>query len=362
MPFDGLEISFVSRYVNYQLQKDYELELVDHTPRKKEGNAYATCDIKGIHVKLYEPPCLRVKLRGSIPVFFYGDNGGHIKLKGAKKAILAFAETFYVNPSWRVLQKVEVGVNIPVSNPKEVIDAAVLFANRTSEPMDRDGYYGKQWVFPKYYTVKLYKKNESTVRFEIRLEDLTKFKSLKLTCLADLYNPDRYIRCCDFLLKYLERFVFVPKLDRRHQAEKKLFKWGDFRSSSFWSDCSSDQKVYYAKRVDELRKLFGLKDWKAFMIGGVVAEFANMLYTDEASLSAAISDYRLSSETAADLIRCCGRPKDNKPLSTSFIFVYPMAYDIRYNNDVTIYPRSYVPYSARGPPFPPHLHHLGVFK
>ena len=349
--FDGLQISFVDVDVFDLLQHTLP-EQVEHIPQNPNAVWSSTCLLRHIFVKLFHAPSFRVKLNGSIHRFIYGDNYGRFSLRKVKNAVKEYSRTFHVDEDWPVIEKIEFGVNVKTSNPKAIVDAAMMYKRKPGKPMTDEGYYGKEWDYPNYYRIKIYEKRRDVLRVEIRIEDLSKFKDLGLRRLSDLYRNARFVRCYCFLINVLNRILFVPKINGRLASLEQFKKWGYFRSSSFWSDCSSDQKGYYALIVKKLIQEYRLNDFSSFLKKEVTAEVAQMIYVPVASLLTLFSPQGLHAETAADLKRSCGRPKDNggPQKKTIPVCAHLSVANVRWLMDVLISTLSYHPLFPRGPP------------
>ena len=242
-----------------------------------------------------------LNIRGSFHKFYCGGrNDTLFTFKDFKKAVKNFAKIYHISLADNLLQKQEIGVNLSVRSPEAIIDAAVLYhgCTATKGNTKRKQYY-KEWRF-KEYIVKLYKKNDCLLRFEIRLTAVRQLRPLGMHCLADLMRKDVFVRGLARLLSSVNEFVFVPSMkDSLPEALKN--KWLKWQNEKYWGRRLKPWKKSREKgQIQKAIKDYHLVDWKKFLFKKIFEQGAKMLETSPAELNAMFSALGLQCEIFAD--------------------------------------------------------------
>lgn len=263
---------------------------------------------RGIYVHLYEGSSLGVKLHGSIHKFFSGGNNDSLfTYEDVCHAVKDFAETFGVNLSRPCIQSLEVGINIPVENPEKIIDAAILYHGCVASSYDRNGDGSfKEWTFNDY-TVKLYTKGSSILRYEFHYHRMRKLKGVQIFSLADLVDRSKFVACLFNLYYFSKEFLFVPVASAALPGELGV-KWANWRNDNYWRTLDRSRKSREKAKVNMAIASYDMDDWRFFLENAVLEQGALMLGTSVKELDATFSTFGLSAETVADPPGDCDRP------------------------------------------------------
>lgn len=301
--YDGLKLFF-------RTNKDWlKQNLPQLVLRMDEETGEVICHettFRYIHVHLYDGDSLGVKLHGSLHKFFVGDNDSLFTFEDACHAVMDFSKTFGVDLTTRI-QSLEIGVNIPVDSPEKIIEAAILYHGNppTSYVRNGDGSF-KEWTF-KDYTVKLYTKGPSILRYEFHYHRMRKLKGVQICSLADLMDRSKFIACLYNLNYFTKEFLFIPVPSAVLPGDLGE-KWANWRNDNYWKTLDRSQKSREKARVNNAIDSFEMDDWRAFLANAVLDQGAQMLGTSVMDLGATFSSFRLSEETVADLPGDCDRP------------------------------------------------------
>lgn len=329
-------------------------ELVAHASYH-DGDVFSlTTKVEGIRVKFKKRLRKIIKIDGSLHRYYTkGNNDSLFTYKNLVEAVMALASQFGFSPHYANLQRIELGVNIPIENPEDMIDAAILFGGRTATKSKRTRkWYYKEWKFTEY-TVKLYKKGEHKVRFEIRLFKKRQLDKLQLHTLSDLIDYYKFCKCLSHLVSSAKRFVFVPDYNSTTpiSVKAKVAKW---RNESYWRQFNDKNKSTKSRRIDEINdviKDYCLPDWRSILENGIREQGDLMISPEDATFS----QLGLQMETVAGTEGDRNRLEDDSPLVNAMGKNYLIqihntdAYGW-WRKDVYIYAASYVPLLPRGPP------------
>lgn len=316
------------------------------------GNVYSlTTIVEGIRVQLKKRLREIVKLDGSLHCFHTkGNNDSLFTYKELVETVIALCHQFGFDPRFANLQRIEIGVNIPIEEPKELIDAAILFSGRVATKRKQTlKHYYKEWRFSEY-TVKLYKKGEHLVRFEIRLFKKRQLDRHQLHTLSDLVDHQKFCECLSFLESSASRFVFVP-CDNSIVPISIKADLANWRNDSYWRSFNEKNKSTKSRRIVEVSNIinkYGLTDWCSVLKHGIHEQGALMISPEDATFSQLGSLW----ETVAGPKGDGNRLRDYSPTVNYGILIlslYTDAYEY-WKEDVYITPASYSPLSPRGPP------------
>lgn len=303
--YDGLKVFFWTK-MDWLKQHLPKLVL-----RVSEETGEVICHettYRGIYVHLYEGSSLGVKLHGSLHKFFTGGNNDSLfTYEDVCHAVKDFAKTFGINLSRPCIQSLEVGINIPVENPEKIIDAAILYHGCVASSYDRNGDGSfKEWTFNDY-TVKLYTKGSSILRYEFHYHRMRKLKGVQICSLADLVDRSKFVACLFNLYYFSKEFLFVPVASAALPGELGV-KWANWRNDNYWRTLDRSRKSREKAKVNMAIASYDMDDWRAFLENAVLEQGALMLGTSVKELDATFSTFGLSAETVADLPGDCDRP------------------------------------------------------
>lgn len=353
--YDGFQILILMACVYDQLEKNLS-GLVAHASYHN-GNVYSlTTIVEGIRVQLKKRLREIVKLDGSLHCFHTkGNNDSLFTYKELVETVIALCHQFGFDPRFANLQRIEIGVNIPIEEPKELIDAAILFSGRVATKRKQTlKHYYKEWRFSEY-TVKLYKKGEYLVRFEIRLFKKRQLDRHQLHTLSDLVDHQKFCECLSFLESSASRFVFVP-CDNSIVPISIKADLANWRNDSYWRSFNAKNKSTKSRRIVEVCNIinkYGLTDWCSVLMNRIHEQGALMISPEDATFSQLGSLW----ETVAGPKGDGNRLRDESPRAEEghITMNYPAqihyldAYEL-WMVGVTISAPSYYPLLPRGPP------------
>lgn len=343
--FDGIQFLLMVSMVFDQLMKKLP-ELVNHADNKT-GEVYSTTTIfKGLRVQLKQRTNKIVKVNGSIHRYFTGGaNDTLFTYTDLINAIHDLSTRLEFDPSQAKLQRIEFGVNIPVDSPEDLIDSAILYSGRApaKRKQGRRKYY-KEWAFNEYF-IKLYRKGQHLVRFEIRMLRERKLKEVLLYTLDDLNDYSKFCGCLHYLESLVDNFLFVPDAINLLPEEMRT-DWALFRNDQYWVRLNKWTKT---RRKDEVKKAierFNLTNWGLFLREDIRTQGSLMIENRVAT----ISSLGLLSETVAALNRSCDRKEDESSRIIIHVCTHPKMANEGWRADDIISSVSYFPLLPRGPP------------
>lgn len=211
-------------------------------------------------------------INGSLHRYFHSDNTGVFTYEDVCAAVNNLCRECEIRDSDNRIQSIEFGVNIPYGYPKMVIDSAILFNGRTPNRHPsiitrgkRNENPYKEWIFDQY-SVKLYGKSSSIIRFELHIDDMRKVNMLGIDSLDSLKDPQIAKLCLQYLYRSIDSFLFVP-LDREKCLPEDISSsWNSYRADSYWESIKTKQIKHRQKTivVDAIAK-FGLINWAQFL-------------------------------------------------------------------------------------------------
>lgn len=285
--FDGFQIKILVARVFDQLKK--RLRLVKHSSEQTQKVFSRTTMLDGIRVRLINRNSKVVKLNGSLHCYY---TGGHNDTLFTYKELVTSARRLSKEFCFELhdaeLKHIEFGVNIPVENPEEMIDSAILFDGKpaTGRRQNRKKYH-KEWALSEYL-VKLYRKGSHLVRFEIRMFKRRKRKEVQLYTLADLLDYDKFCFCLNYLESLAEKFLFVPDgIDIVPDAMKA--SWANYRNDQYWKRFNGKKRCTKSRMICELVKYIkntpALVDWNSVLVDGIRQQGALMISPEDATFS-----------------------------------------------------------------------------
>ena len=348
--YDGIQIFFHSREAHDRLL--HELQELAFSGHKDDGavDKYYG-DSRHFSVRIYETNPPSIKLNGSIHRYAQENNSGRFCFTGIKKAVADFSVQFHVDPEENNIQRLELGVNIPVKSPEAIIRSAMLYNGRTGRRDYQKDYLSKEWSFDQY-SVKLYKKGPHLLRYEIRITEMRKIKELGLDSLSSLCDYDHFVIALHYLYRAIDKFTFVPSDKNGSLVGKDEKDWNNYRAESYWEEIDKDKKYRSKQKLNKLIHEYKLIDWAYYLKHKTLLEGCLMLRISLPALRAKFSELGLLAETVA-------RPNGNRDRQADLItasiktILVPVHYVVRNTwctVDVIISVPSYHPLMPRGPP------------
>ena len=178
--FDGFQLLLADESIFDQL-KNSLWGLVKHEYEQTGQILSRTVNVHGIRIQLKDRKQKTVKLDGSLHRYFTrGNNDTLFTYRNLVHAVHHLTEDFGFRPYQACLQRIEFGVNIEVDKPEEILDSAILFKGSppTKQQLTHEYYY-KEWEYDEY-TIKLYRKGEHLIRYEIRMYRRRQLKKVDL--------------------------------------------------------------------------------------------------------------------------------------------------------------------------------------
>lgn len=264
--YDGLQMLVKGKRFHNQLVTNCELGMVASIETGVLKEYYGNREPFFIHAWPNAKAEPSVLIRGSLHKYYLGNNDGLFRLKDIRRAIDRFSREYGLREEDNnVIQKIEIGINLYASYPKGVIDAAMLFNGRTAKRDSNKKLASKYWHFDQY-EVKLYKKGENTLRFEVRIIDMRKIKSIiPVRSLFDLKDIHCGIASLKFLHSLIDSFLFVP-VDKENVLKGKDAKnWGTYRADSYWEELDRFRKCRNQKRVKKIISEYSLINWNDYL-------------------------------------------------------------------------------------------------
>lgn len=240
------------------------------------------------------------------------------RLKDIRKSVHAFSEKYHVNPKEENIQKIELGFNIPAKRPEAIILSTVLFRGRPGKIDPHKKYYSKTWEFEQY-KIKLYKKGQQKIRFEVSIEVMRQIQDLDLRSLSNITDLGHLIRALHYVYSTVNHFLFIPADSKNKLSAAKKTEWNEFRSQSFWEELGKDAKYRRKIKVRRIIKQYDLIDWADYIKRGIISEGSKILEMSEDDLRAKISRLGLQEETVADPIGESDRQADTKNIKKTIL-------------------------------------------
>jgi len=201
------------------------------------------------------------------------------------KATLSELQTRYgVDLEATHLQTLEIGVNIPLDYPPDVIIRnAISHRERAYTPIYADRRkVGKMCVYTDY-TIKLYDKGQqypaagNLLRFEFKALRQRVLEPYKVRTLADLTDPAKALRLAGLLLDKLGDTVFYDfsfRGDGLTEAQRLRFE--RYGNPNYWANL--DRRTLYkeGQRFTKLRAKYGCINWQKYCRKRIAEKFAEL--------------------------------------------------------------------------------------
>lgn len=203
-----------------------------------------------------------------------GDNSNNYTLEALKDTIADLSARFGIDPQATIIQRIEIGLNIPLDySPQIIIKAAIAYKYRGFDTI-RDHArrrFGKICEFSDY-AVKLYDKgrqcgkNANILRFELVLYRARALPKGIVT-LYDISRADNYTALGQMLLETISNIIFY---DFKYKGDGLTpFAWSHFQQYSnpnYWEKLTKAARTRAARRYRAKIAEYGLIDWAAFLI------------------------------------------------------------------------------------------------
>lgn len=346
--YDGILLFFLSREARDRLlHKLQGLGFFGHKDNGAVDKYYG--NIRHFFVTIYEKILPGIKLRGSLQRFAKGNNSGRYCFADIIKTVDEFCCLFCINPDEDNIQRLELGVNIPVKCPEAIIRSAMLYNGRTGIRDPKKNHFSLKWVFDQY-TVKLYRKGPHLLRYEIRITDKRILKKLGLTSLRSLCDYNNFVKALHYLYKSADKFTFVPCDSKNRLVGKDKADWNNYRAESYWEEIGKDKRYRSKNKVNKLIREYNLIDWAYYLKHKTLLEGCLMLKKSLPALRANFSELGLKAETVAGPKGNRDRQTDNVNEMNIPVRVHPAVANVWWTTDVIISVLSYFPLLPRGPP------------
>lgn len=261
-----------------------------------------------------------VIINGSLHKFYHKNNEGTFTLNEIRSATHRLQAEHHV-PADSKIERLEIGVNIPVVNAASIVSAAAYFS-RSSSILSHNSIYSayREWQFSQY-TVKLYAKRHDVVRFEIRI--FSSHKMLKsFRTLNDLTRRQNGIEAIRFLYSILDKIIFVPDAKSIKLSCISRSTWNACRNPESWKLFSKNVvHDYRAKIRQELDSNPRLPDYHAILQDGMISQAAVILACNRDKV-ATLLGCRLTKESVAEDEVRGNRPKEKIIQSDGTIYIY----------------------------------------
>lgn len=307
--YDGLQL-FIRNTVTFNRLR-FMTGAVEQTSMDT-GEVLSRCWEYGVfNIKLLFGKIPDAQINGSLHRFYCdGHNDSLLTFRQVRKAVEKFAWTFCIDLRQPCLQRLEFGVNIYAKSPEAFIDAALLYHGQGPTKIQRHkrDYY-KYWEFTDY-TVKLYKKGASLLRFEIHVKRLRWLNDARICSLEDMRHKNVFVKLLHRLIMCADEFLFVPT---RNDAmpEDIREKWASLRDLSNWLSLKPYQKTRQKQWVQHTIDQYSLVDWTSYLKKNIRQIGSRMLETDETTFAAMFSTLGLHAQTVAGPQRDCDRQAED---------------------------------------------------
>lgn len=310
-----LQVYFKDQHVYAQLQQELP-ELSFYGPLVT-GSVEKLYGKRHHFFETFYESCYGIKLRGSLHKFAHGNNADTFTFLEIKTAVKDLMIQYHIPPD-TPLQQIEFGVNLPFSCPEVVIDSAMLYNGRRGTRYIGKDYYAIEWTFSSmridskgksrnrvYYVVKLYKKDDQLLRYELHIEDIRKIaKSTGIKLISDLLDDSKLLLALQFLFDSISMLFFVPDDYKKKLPSSLRDIWGAYRADSFWGEYedrhNKNKKSYLKKHITRAIHKYDLIDWQAVMRDHFIKEGALIAGVSENQLFATFSHLGSQCETVAD--------------------------------------------------------------
>ena len=237
-------------------------------------------------------PC--VVIRGSLHKFFKGNNDDLFTHPQAKKAIRKLMRQFVI-PHRAIITRLEVGFNIEIDNPRAVCNDAIMINGHFRTDLEQY-FYGRDWHSAEWsfmekngrvnFIIKLYKKTEKIVRFEIKAYHIDSIFPF-VNRLIDLKREEVFIACQDAAFRRLKKMDFIPRsfVLSLPDAEMKstLLLYKDAFTWVGYQDQSRSKKWRERKKLNRILYDRGAKDWREDLLNGMKTT-AELMLVNRASV------------------------------------------------------------------------------
>ena len=354
---DGIRFYFCSRYERAQLLRNKED--LGFSGRKLTDAIDQYHKIEPpFYVRIYETKNPGIRFDGSIHKYAHGVNNDTFTLTEVQRTIDKLKRLYNVPDSAKI-ERIEIGINMPFTFPKALIDSAMLFNGRVGERKYRQDYYANEWFFTSRnkrvnYIVKLYQKGEQLLRYELHVEDLRKIKNTGIKYLNDLLSREKLLLALKELYRSIDYLFFVP-----YDREQKLpfpynSKWNGYRADSFWKELdgrvNKDKKAREKARILNAIKKYGLIDWAKVMKERFLNESVKITDRSKEELRATFSHRGLLYETVAGPQGNRDRRTEKEKTYSYPSLIHPVVRNMGCWLDVQIITLSFHPLLPRGPP------------
>jgi|GEM_PF-1692645 hypothetical protein len=256
----------------------------DHTPRPPVAlvdtatgafvNSFAEVVAPPLYARYYPvtAPFTHTTIYGSLHKYHTGGNNtGVFTFADLSHTITRLEKDFAIKAETAQIQRLEIGVNIPVDFPAKVLlNSLVCYRGKPIKD-----YYTK-YPLVEYrgcllhdYCLKFYVKEEKVFRAEVVFNRQRPLAKLGICTLADLSHPAKYTALALFLLDCLANCFFF---DYRTYYRKKGFtqatrnRLGKYASPIYWENLSPQARRNAYKRATRITTENGLYNYGKYTL------------------------------------------------------------------------------------------------
>ena len=292
----------------------------------------------------------RVVINGSLHKFHTdGSNDTTFKLSQIRETIHKLHDVLSLPVNTPCIRHIEIGVNLFAKCPEAILDASVLYNGHTPTKIIKTAKeYYIEWEFTDY-TIKLYKKGNSLLRFEVKIKRM-RHLGFPMNTLLDLTHRSTIVKCSQFLLTKVDLFLFIPAKGDIPLEGKDRLQWAFLRNKENWSHFTSSTKSRRKAWVECAILNHRMIDWRSYLKKRIIQETDRILDVDDEFDG---TFYRLEymADSLAGANGSCERENGKKKTNTIPIqHCIESARDDSIPEDVTIFPKC-LSFRSRGPPY-----------
>ena len=177
---------------------------------------------------------------------------------------------YKINPATAAIQRLEIGINIPLNySPEIIIKSTICYKGRPAAEMIEPHHrrkIGRIWELSAY-SVKLYDKGNNILRFELAYYHTGEIAAAGVRCLQDLTTPANYARLYSQLLAALKGFIFYDfKYKPAELTPAARRDWLQYCNPYYWQSLSKHARTKAIRRYWEKVAKYGAINWRDFLV------------------------------------------------------------------------------------------------
>lgn len=208
------------------------------------------------------------------------DNSNLFDFEALCGVISTLQTRYKINPAAAIIQRLEIGLNIPLDySPEIIIKSAICYKGRNCSEIlaPNRRKIGRLWALSAY-SVKLYDKGGNILRFEIAYYHANEIAAAGVRYLCDLANPDKYARLYSQLLAALQNFIFYDfKYKGAELTPAARRDWLQYSNPYYWENLSKHARTKAIRRYWEKVAKYGAINWRDFLRIKCVKIYANLI-------------------------------------------------------------------------------------